>query len=271
MSQVRANLYSGNLILPLADGMSVRKIYRHEQRFITERHALHALEPLELPVPRILGEGRDGARRYLDMTRLPGIRCQPPGRGQRSAEERLRCYALGRLVRRLHESTKGQFLGDEVLPRRTLESLFDALRQLEAELDIEPVAGYLERNQPIIECPGTDMVLLHRDLRFDNLLWDSSCSRLGLVDFEVCAVGAGAGDLARILLLELGEDGRCRDAFLEGYGNFHEADERVFEVAFAVEMLCWVQKRGQALPEEQQLAQRLKDLLEAVKWMGPRV
>jgi aminoglycoside phosphotransferase (APT) family kinase protein len=249
-------VYSGNLLLLSPDGRSVLKCYARADHFRVERAALRALSGAALPVPRILGEGIRDGRPFLLLSRLQGA---VPERVTRAdGLGTALCRAFGALARALHDATRGLVLVEPDIPRRTTESVIERLPSLSSVADVGALRRFLETHRAELDGAPEERALLHRDLRFQNLLWDEASGRLSLLDFEVSATGHAHGDLTRTLLFEL--EPPLKDIFLEGYGLEPRAREGlgVFDVMFAVEMVAYLQGRASLQPEEQAL---MRDLL----------
>lgn len=191
------------------------------------------------------------------MTRLPGV---VPAPGHSNASP----HAFGRLARRLHDATRARDFRSSSLRARESTGLLSALDRLPTEVDVEAVNRLIVRNFDLIDGLPSARALIHRDLRWDNLLYDEVSGELGLIDFEVSAVGRPEGDLSRVLLVELAP--AERDPFLNGYGIDSEGFQAlpIMNAVFAIEMLVHFCGRHLA-PEEIALRDRLVSILNATK------
>lgn len=86
---------------------------------------------------------------------------------------------------------------------------------------------------------GTECVLVHRDLRSDNLLVEAD-GAVRVIDWEIAAALHPAFDLARLFLSDAFAEPSARAEFLEHYGrSFTEDVTRLCEAALGIQLVAY--------------------------------
>jgi aminoglycoside phosphotransferase (APT) family kinase protein len=265
---------------PLA--LKTQRPHRRRPRTCLEKEAvflrhLASLSGAALPVPRVVGYGRETAPdvEYTLMTRIPGdavIRTGVEGTARRNA-----LRALGGVLRRVHAAPQEPLLASRLFPAdldaadlaRRIETAGAAAAQ---RLAGTPAAALLDgppddlvRHLVAALPPDGPRVALHSNPGAVHTFVDpASGAFTGLIDFGDSYVSHPALDLAR---WDRHED---RLALLEGYEDERPVDEafrRVWRVACILAelgALASPQRTSTAVTPEQRVAV-LRTLLEDLK------
>lgn len=215
--------------------------HRVRPRTSLQKEALH-LEMLashspELPVPRVLGYGRDHGVEYTVMTRMPGAAVRNTALTVQERAALLR--ELGRLLRRLHGlpvgalRDSGLFPGDdgpadvrgriETELRRGVAALTEQRDEWTLPMSPEALATRALDLVGSIEAPP---VVLHSNPGPEHVFVDERSHRLsGLIDFGDAYISHPAFDLRRWTAEE------DRRSLLEGYGADEPLDDAFYR--------CW--------------------------------
>lgn len=223
----------------------------------------------DLPVPRVLGHGRDGRVEYTCMTRMSGdaaVRTPiPPG----ARAETLR--ALGRIIWRVHALDQKPLVDSGLFPEEYTaadlrQSVPERLRSLAAHL-AERGATWPLALSPDDLCErvaarvpdGLEGVALHTNPGPTHTFVDPSSGRLtGLIDFGDAYIGHPAFDL-----WQWGDpDGR--QAVLAGYVEAGEPPVGFWPVWEAVEAVADLVALVRDRPYQEKATAHLRELV--AKW-----
>lgn len=165
-----------------------------------------AADAPDLPVPRVLGYGRDGSVEYTCMTRMPG---DAAVRTPIAADERpLALRAVGRVLRRIHGINQAELRASGLFPEEwtaadlrqsVAQRVEDVSRRLEADgiawpLSL-PVAQVVAAAQAQVPA-SPPAVALHTNPGPTHTFVDPVSGRfLGLIDFGDAYIGHPAFDL----------------------------------------------------------------------------
>lgn len=190
----------------------------------------------ELPVPRVLGYGREDDVEYTLMTRIPGSAVRNTNIA--GHKRRVALLELGRLLRRMHRlpvgvlRDSGLFPGDqapadtrariETELRRVVESLAGLREAWTLSLSPEALAGRVLEPLGAIEAQP---VGLHSNPGPEHVFVDSSHQLSGVIDFGDAYISHPAFDLRRWTSEE------DRQALLAGYAADEPLDDSFH--------LCW--------------------------------
>jgi hygromycin-B 7''-O-kinase len=183
-----------------------------------------------LPVPEVLGYGREGPIEYLCMTRIPGVamRRLAPAPEQRIAILR----ELGRVLRRIHATDQQRLIESDLFPGDRAPADF-ARRMREAfELAVEGIDALPPGAWPLDEPPESvaaralaalpwsdRFVALHSNPGPEHVFWDPERGGLtGLIDFGDAYISHPALDLRPW------RDAGDRAALMAGYLDLGEPD-----------------------------------------------
>ncbi len=252
--------YSGNLVRLIDHpryGSCVEKQYRRKPAFQREKICLELLDGSSVSTPKILEVGGDG---YLLMTVVAGVPLNDDILGNRDDV----ASQLGSMLASLEMATIGKFPADDptTLSRRSVASLRQAALRASSMLNVERIIATFGEHSHCIDLPGPSLVMNHRDVRLDNLLFDEATGRIGIIDFETACWGPPGCDLGRMFIEDF-KDIHIQHRILEGYGQVStpppSANIAVFKLAYAVEMLGWFQTKGTSAlsADERAFAQQL--------------
>jgi hygromycin-B 7''-O-kinase len=225
----------------------------------------HLAAETALPVPRVLGYGREDDVEYLLMTRIPGVPLETtslPGPARAAVLEE-----LGATLRQVHEVSQpalhesGLVPGDasaaDLHPRLSamLDYLIEVLtteQRWSADLDLRAAAGQLLAALPA----GTAPVTLHSNPGPEHCFVDPATGRFtGLIDFGDAYRSHPALDVRSWACLEDSQH------MLTGYqarGPLPAGFEHAWRAGIAVTQLR-LAARGRREPE--QTAQTIRELL----------
>jgi hygromycin-B 7''-O-kinase len=222
----------------------------------------------EVPVPRVLGYGREGSVEYTLLTRMDGDAAIRAGIPAEARPETLR--ALGRTIRRIHALKQAPLLATGLFPE---EYTAEDLRITVAE-DIAELAGLMERRQiawplPVRpdelarlatrRIPDTTLgVALHSNPGPTHTFVIPETGRyVGLIDFGDAYIGHPAFDLCRW------PDPGDREHVVAGYleaGHPGDGFDAVLTVAMALSDLSAVLRQR---PHQARSAAHLSALVES--------
>lgn len=196
-----------------------------------------------LPTPRLLAVA-GGATTWSELRGVP-LAEMLDGDG---ATERLR--SVGAAIRRVHEATPpaAATSHDAAAEVEVVDTWLRRTRQFDPGL-VDGLADERDAVAAMLSEAGGKPVLVHRDLHDKQLLLDGN--RVGLLDFDLLAVGEAALDVANLLVhLELRTlQGRCSadraaelaEAFLTTYDPSAAVRSRLAAYAAATRLrLCLV-------------------------------
>ena len=227
--------------------------------------AIARQDPL-LPVPRVLGHGREGGVEYTCMTRMDGdaaVRTPIPA-DQRAATLR----ALGRAIRRVHALDQGPLGASGLFPEEYTaadlrQSLPERLRSLAAQLAergkpwplaLDPDALCESAAARVPDDVGG--VALHTNPGPTHTFVDPSSGRLtGLIDFGDAYIGHPAFDLWQW------GDPDDRAAVLQGYVDAGEPPAWFWPVWQAVEAVADLIALVRERPYQERAAAHLRELV----------
>lgn len=242
-----------------------KKFYQFTDGFLAENNALEVLTKLGFgDGPHYSGCGDFGGKKFVEMEYLQGTGLSKPVAA--SEGSLADCCEFGVLVRKLHTMTIGKSEHFNKVPTRSLPVLLEQLEKLEwiDARDKHYASSQLKENSNTVFPEISGLGLLHRDLRFDNLVRTHD-GTLKLFDLEVCAIGAPLGDLSRVVLQETSADSTLSHAFLEGYGitiKDYEQTNYLFDYVYAIEMLTFLASQIIEKPRENNLIKVLLKVLE---------
>ncbi len=146
---------------------------------------------ISLPLPRVLGYGRDGDVEYEVLTRVPGIALRDTTLSDAARAGVLR--ELGRVLRQIHEVDQTQFRTSPLVPgddqpqdtMLRLNEQFDEVSALIGSLDLA-VPHLVQIRATILsgEPQGFDLVVLHSNPGAEHCFVDPATKTFsGLIDF----------------------------------------------------------------------------------------
>jgi aminoglycoside phosphotransferase len=238
-----------------------RKCYQQSAGFAVEASALRLLEGRDVPVPSIVAEQRGKRSMCLILSAVSGASL---AKSTWQGNERIAiARRLGQTIALLQQSTRGRRSEAIAIPERNRTYIEKKLGHLKVA-----VRGALEKvllTSPWLGVSESDLVLVHRDLRYSNLIWNAATGTIGLIDFEVAIWGGREGDFGRLLTTEI-PLGVAREELVLGFtesGGGEIAKERLAfsGLLFCVEMLAWLEGRREKTREEFLLERRLTEQL----------
>jgi len=193
--------------------LKVQRPHRLRWRTALEKEVffLRQIEKVNLPVPRVLGYGRDGGIEYTCMTRIPGI---PVCRAGLSPERRRAMLVeLGKVLRAIHSLDPKPFIESGLFPMDEDADLAERLRRRA----VSGVRAQKEETLPVIEAalsklpPVVQFAAVHSNPGATHTFVDETDGRFtGLIDFGDAYIGHPVLDLLRWNAEE-------RKPLLEGY------------------------------------------------------
>lgn len=221
----------------------------------------------DIPVPRVLGYGREGSIEYICMTRMPGAAL---ARLAISGPARVAVlHALGRVLHRIHRlpqeplRASGLFPGDRTaddLRARLYEAFDDTLEALDAAASSWPgsVAPADVARRALHALPETTAyVALHSNPAAEHTFADPLTETYtGTIDFGDAYISHPALDLRRW------RDPADRTALLAGYTAEHPVDESFLAVWRVAQILVDMQAIASAPAERPTASAHLAQMLE---------
>jgi hygromycin-B 7''-O-kinase len=234
-----------------------------KEAFILDQLAAQAA----VPVPRVLGYGREHDVEYLLMTRVPGVALASTslsGPARAAVLEQ-----LGATLRRVHEVSQSAMASSGLIPgdrsaadlRDRLSAMFEQLITAlaagpgwTADLDLRAVAAQLLASLP----PGTPPVTLHSNPGPEHCFVDPAGGRFtGLIDFGDAYRSHPALDVRSWASLE---DSRHMLSGYQALGPLPAGFEHVWRAGLIVTQLR-LAARGRR--EQDQAARTIQELLTA--------
>jgi aminoglycoside phosphotransferase len=252
--------------------VKVQRPHRLRPRTSLEREVFFlnqlAADPA-MPVPRVLGYGREGSVEYTCLTRMPGValvhaRLSNPAR-------RAVLAAVGRSLRRIHQLPQAPFLASNLFPsdqtfagvRARLAELFEetiALIHSQKRAWSLPLTPEAVSDRALSALPDTaELVALHSNPAQTHAFVDPATGQYtGLIDFGDAYISHPALDLWRW------RDPADRPALLAGYTAESPVDDtflRVWQITQILADLILIAQHPERAPEPRaDLAQLLAEL-----------
>ena len=260
--EARAYLCDGDLVL------KTQRPHRLRPRTSLEKEAfiLRALEAVPgVPVPRVLGYGREPDVEYIVMTRVPGVSLASAG--LTGAARVAVLEQVGAVLRRIHEADQTAMAGSALIPgdgpdggvRERLAGMFDGLIAGLADdprwagLDLRDVAGRCLDALPA----GQPPVTLHSNPGPEHCFVDPATGEFtGLIDFGDAYRSHPALD---VRAWRSAEDSRHMLAGYRAAGPLPDGFEQVWRAGLVAATLR-LAARGRAEPSE--IARTVSGLVE---------
>jgi aminoglycoside phosphotransferase (APT) family kinase protein len=242
-------------------------------RWRRELDAYHFLSSSNFTaIPALLDAGERADGYFIQFERLSGpslgdlARTAPPKQQEEYVGE------VGRLAAAFHAlalpsaaDTPLHAIDAAEMRRRWTLTFQNVLPHLLARHVPQDIAHAIEARLAIdgpIIAMSRPASLVHRDLRFDNLIMDRG--DLKLIDWEVSTVGHPDLEFSRFVWFELGDSPLLTAALARGYQRdnvFTSSSRRFFRLVYALEMLNWLFKQPKTASSHNGLLEQLLQAL----------
>lgn len=219
-----------------------------------------------LPVPRVLGYGREGSVEYTCMTRLPGdaaIRTPIPDVARRDTLK-----ALGRVIRRVHTVQQAPLRESGLFPEEytpedlrisVAEDILDFAQRIEEKGKAWPISVTAEElsQKVVARVPSEALpVALHTNPGPTHTFVDRSTGHFtGLIDFGDAYIGHPVFDLWQW------GDPADREAVLAGYLESGPMDERFWTMWDVAQVISDLRAIVRDRPFQARCAEDLAELV----------